>query len=526
MVLDELVVELGLDPSKFNEGQKQALEAFKRTREEARSLGSDVESQGAKTTEFFMGLKREALGLVGLFLGGRGITEFVQHITTLDAQTGRLARTMNMSARDLSTWQGAATQAGGSAEGISSALQGATTDMNKFMLTGQGTLASVLRPLGVSIFDNNQRLKTAGDLFLELADAAQKIGDPARAAAYLSLIPGMNQETINLLLQGRSAVQGLLREAREAGGTTAESAAEAVENQKSLALLERTAESTGRTLLTSLLPSLVAVLNQLRAAVKGGTDPTGGKSLWDFLTTVPEVHVIPGSLVDVYRRGLAGEYRSFRELWEAPKNSTTFASPAVEDARSGLGAGLRSRAQGGGNWQNFLSGLSFLETSQTGAPSGSSTARGYFQFLQGTADRAQRAGIGDPRQGGYSDQAQRTRQYIQTFYPAAAEAIERGDFSAASQMLRGEWPSLPGGSQPQSADRYRTFSDELRGGGPRPPGQLLPSPGRTSQTNNTHITIGSISLPSVREPRDFPEGLRQHLDRTAFAAQADYGLTG
>src|SRR6202051_875714 len=97
IVLDELVLVLGLDPAKFNQGQKDALEAFRKTQEAATKGGKDIESQGAKTLEFFINLKREALGLLAVFLGGRGFGEIVHHITSLDSSTERLSRTFGTS---------------------------------------------------------------------------------------------------------------------------------------------------------------------------------------------------------------------------------------------------------------------------------------------------------------------------------------------------------------------------------------------------------------------------------------------
>ena len=124
-VVDSLVVLLNLDPTQFTQGQKDALAALQKTREGAVASGKDIEAQGKKVTEYFGSLKMKALGMVAVFLGGaRGIAEFTSFVTHLDASTGRLARTMNISASELSAWQGAAEQTGGSAEGASSAIGG------------------------------------------------------------------------------------------------------------------------------------------------------------------------------------------------------------------------------------------------------------------------------------------------------------------------------------------------------------------------------------------------------------------
>lgn len=264
-VIESLVIELGLDPKKFTQGQKDALENFKRGQDQAISFGKNIEREGQRVGDVFAKLKGEALGLVTVFLGGKGIKDFVGYVTSLDAATGRAAYTLRESAQELSAWEGASAQVGGQVGGITSAMQGLSGAMNQFMLTGQGPFLAVMTHLGVSLFDGNNKLKTASQMFLEIAEAVHKLNesDPARAAATLSMIPGANQDSINLMIKGRGALEGLLKDARAAGGTTFESAQAAAEYQKQLSLLERSATSLGRALLTTLAPALVAVADSL-----------------------------------------------------------------------------------------------------------------------------------------------------------------------------------------------------------------------------------------------------------------------
>src|SRR3990167_1651110 len=106
IVFDQLVVELGLDPTKLNQGQRDALESFRKTREEATAFGKGIESQEGKLVNFFSTLKREVLTVAAILLGGRGIKETIGFVTTLDAATARSAKTINMATRELSAWQG------------------------------------------------------------------------------------------------------------------------------------------------------------------------------------------------------------------------------------------------------------------------------------------------------------------------------------------------------------------------------------------------------------------------------------
>ena len=81
---------------------------------------------------------------------------------------------------------------------------------------------------------------------------------------------------------------------------------------------------------------------------------------------------------------------------------------------------------------------------------------GFFQTNQADVDDAVRHGV-DPSvasamnngggNGNYSldQQANATAEYIRVRYPAAYDAASRGDYDTANSMLKGKWPSLPGG---------------------------------------------------------------------------------
>lgn len=265
-VIDSLVVTLGLDPRQFTQAQKDAIASLDKLVDTATRNANQVEAQGKKINEVFGALKREAIGILGVFLAGRGIKDFIGYMTSLDAATGRTSYTLNMSARELSAWQGAVEQTGGSASSITGTLQGLSGEMNRFMLTGQSSLLPIVNALGLGLFDGNKNLKTAGTLLLEISDAVSKM-DPARATAFLSMIPGMNQDTVNLLIKGRAAVEGYLEAARKSGGTTKESAEQAAEFQKQMALLTRSAEDLSRTLWSLAASPLTNVLTKMREII-------------------------------------------------------------------------------------------------------------------------------------------------------------------------------------------------------------------------------------------------------------------
>jgi muramidase (phage lysozyme) len=342
----------------------------------------------------------------------------------------------------------------------------------------------ILSRLGISLYDSNRNLKTAGDLWLELSAAVQGM-NAREATAFLQMIPGATQSMINFALMGPGAMKEYIAAARQAGVTTAQSAAEAREYQRALTRLDDSASGLGRTLLVKLEPALTAVANALTLLLQGGLKPT----------TPQEAREL----------GTIGEGGTFM----------TTGDDKMSSARAALAQKLRQYSgpnTGNSNFDNFLSGLSFLETEHRNVGNASSSAQGYFQFLKGTSQKARAAGLQDPSVGSYQDQASATMSYIRHFYPEAASAIDKGDFGKAIPMLKGEWPSLPGGSQPQSTSRYSTF------------GSMLGGAGGGASSKSVTVNVGGVT---VNTSSGNGEGIANEVDgalrRSITAGAANYG---
>lgn len=331
-VLDAFVVELGLDPTKFQQGQKEAYEALRNTTEQAVKGGKEIEAQGAKVSEYFNGVKRQALGLAALLVGGAGVKEFVQNITTADAATARMSRILNISAKELSAWQGAARLAGGSAESITGSLHGFNQEMNRFMLTGEASFLPALNAMGIGILDEQGKIKTTTQLLIEMSDAMEKMNaqDQGRASAHLSMIPGMNQETINLLLKGPDALRRMLADTRSMTSVTKESADQAERLASAWARTQIYAENLGRTILDKVSPallSLLAVVIYLGAKISGAPLPKEDPGEKAARLRAEEASKAPArSFMD--RLGKRETmWESLRRLWAAPEDASAAPRP-------------------------------------------------------------------------------------------------------------------------------------------------------------------------------------------------------
>jgi hypothetical protein len=286
VVIDELIVVLGLDSRRFTEGQRDALAAFKKTREGAQEFGKDVEAQGMKLSEVFSAVRKGALGIVGAFAGNEAV-QFVNHVANMDAATGRWAKTIGISVEGLSRWQNMIRQVGGDANSATSTLSALQQQIETVRQGGgmfEGGFASLMNQAGVSIRDDANASLTKIRRFIMGQVESGKMR-PEEAATYLRRVPGMNQEMLNLILMSTKAFNELAAAVEKVGKASEDSAKAGQELQKSGALIAEFWESVAR----RVLPAVGAVAKAISAIMTADS------------------HGAPGSLLDRLTRWMTGQ---------------------------------------------------------------------------------------------------------------------------------------------------------------------------------------------------------------------------
>jgi hypothetical protein len=258
-IVDSLVVELELDPSKFESGRRQADDAFDKTKLKAAKVGEEIEGQTKKLAEGFGAVKTNVLGLFAAFTGV-GIAAFTAQMVHTDAATGRAAKTFGMATKELGAWQGAVELAGGKAADANAGIGSLIQTLETAKVTGD---PSALLPwaqwaqIDVRGLDG---LKTATELYLELADKMKSMRP--EAAFTLANRLGVPAGMIPLLMQGREAAQAYLDQMAKIGNVTQEDAAAAIkfENSWTQAWTRIKAAASG------FYPILTALADQLTIA--------------------------------------------------------------------------------------------------------------------------------------------------------------------------------------------------------------------------------------------------------------------
>ena len=262
-IVDSLIVSLGLDPSGFTKGQKEAAAAQAKLKSGSLDSANEIEKANAKAGESVAALGRKFLGLYVLLTAGKGVKQFVADITAADAALGRTARNLDMSGRNLSAWQNAATVAGGSAEGITGTLRGLTSEMQKAALTGQSSVIPAFRALGINLADAKGHARDATDVLRDMNKVFnERHLDPARFTE-IAHMAGIDDGTIALLEKTTGEFTKLIDE-QQKYAASADDIDAAQKRQSGWRQLLITSQSVGRTILTAVTPAIIGVMKAVQ----------------------------------------------------------------------------------------------------------------------------------------------------------------------------------------------------------------------------------------------------------------------
>lgn len=480
-VIDSLVVELGLDPKKFTQGQKDAIAAFKKTQEEAVSGAKSIEAQAAKTEAMLGKVQSRFLALLSLFVGGKGLKDFIVDTTKVNAETGRTAQLFETTTKALSAWRTVANLTGGSAQGMTSAIGGLITQFQNFALTGESNVIPYFRALNIDIADTTGKMRSMDDIMLDLADRFSKL-DPAKARAFGQAL-GFDEATISLLLRGRAAVKGLLDEAKTLGTVTKEDAEASAKLVKEWNAMEASATHLGRTILTALTPAITK-------AAQRWTEIFKEWSTGQIIT--------PGSFID--------------KLINPPRNSSgaepseVWGGPAKQSLRSKGGAGTTSLATAAlaHSLQSEIPGIdrftAFNDTYHALLGRGSAHQRG--QAVDFTLkDKAQSVAV--------------AAQVRQKLAEMGIDATVIDEYSKPSRGSTGGHIHVQFNSAGAAARYAELASNGQRGAG---------AVSNSSSSSSSQVTIGKIEV--VTQATDAPgiaKDIKPAIERHSFATQANNG---
>ncbi len=272
-VIDSLVVLLGLDASNYKKGRETA---EKETAETARKAQASADAITKSLTE----VGRTVASLFLGFESASGLTKWLGGLNAGEAQLGRTAANIGMSAHELNKWGSAVTLAGGSAADAQGAFSQLTKDFQT-MSTGAGppsALLELLRNRGVNIRDQNGALRNQGQIFEELADKTAQYGRAYQITMFTAA--GLSQGEAEYLAQSKELRADQLRLAEQNNNVDEDSVRKAQELQEYWRNIQLQIEGAGQKVLLTLTPYIkdaFLTVQNLMAAFKdnGGLTAVG-----------------------------------------------------------------------------------------------------------------------------------------------------------------------------------------------------------------------------------------------------------
>lgn len=263
-MIDSLLIELRLDPSNFDKGQKAAIGAFNKAKEAAEKDAKAIEASARHAADAISSIADAALTLFAVFTGGRAIKDFIEQTTNANAALARLSQNIGVAPDNLSAWEKAVERAGGSAEGAASSFQ-SLSDAIQAIKTGDTHIVPILARLqglgGTRIdFING----TPDQVFAAVSKDLQAIArsNPALAHSLGRQLP-IDEGTLNFLLQRNVGAE--LSRSRDLGVLTPEQVKNLQDLQDKWIAFQQKMGILFERLAADAAPFIAAVLNFLTA---------------------------------------------------------------------------------------------------------------------------------------------------------------------------------------------------------------------------------------------------------------------
>ncbi len=261
--IDSLVVKLLLDAKEFNTGKEATKKGLKEASEEANRTGKALKKVGEDGGKGFDSVARAAAKFLAVIGGAYAIKTFIQNTIESNAALDRFSKNLGAATRTVSAWSNAAEIAGGSAGGLQGTMDMLSKAQTQLQLTGESSLIPYFSQLGISMADAYGRARPVNDVLLDLADRFGQMD--RRTAVNMGEMMGIDPGTMNLLIQGRRAVEDMIARQKEYNAISKEQAAEATRLREKIIKSRQSFEAMGRKLLSDVTPALEWLLSKLQA---------------------------------------------------------------------------------------------------------------------------------------------------------------------------------------------------------------------------------------------------------------------
>ena len=211
---------------KISANVRGAVKAMKRVQKESDKTGVSFKKMAAAMIAAGAGLK--ALDLAGMALAAtfrmsfRVLEESTVEMAKFGDRMAKQARMVGVTAEEYQGYEFAAQRAGTSVKAVSNGLKKLGRVMTDAQ-QGSRQLEETFAALGIEIAESDGKLRPVNEVFLELADKAQVLGESAERTGVLMLLLGRSgTEMANLMEGGAAGIEELQARLVELNGMMSE----------------------------------------------------------------------------------------------------------------------------------------------------------------------------------------------------------------------------------------------------------------------------------------------------------------
>ena len=263
-VIDTLLIEIGIDPTRFTKDYKNYLGRLNEVKDQTKKQATGIEEHGKKIGETFGLVTKRLLGLTAVFVGASSIISFVERITNADTALGRFSARVGVGVSTLSNWRNAGELMGGTAEGISAVFEHLNSDIQQFKYTGESSLIPLFRTLSAAGGHVVEITQPLNEMLMAISANLEQIAktDP-RGANYIARLLGADEATAAAMVRGPQALQNFIDKAKQLGQVTDEDTKAATRLTESWRSVEQAATNLNRALTTKFSGFVTPVLDWL-----------------------------------------------------------------------------------------------------------------------------------------------------------------------------------------------------------------------------------------------------------------------
>ncbi|MEA4836874.1 MAG: hypothetical protein VB101_01125 [Rhodospirillaceae bacterium] len=263
MNVRELVIKLVLNRS----GLKTELDKTKRGLDDAGQGGRKAGEQIKQGADNASGGVRQLVGVLGktvALLGGLAMAKSaVSNYLELAASIDRTSASLGMSVERFQQWRGVAELAGTEGDEIGNTFRDMSDYITDALKFDSGPLKEISKEIGVRLTDASGKARDTEAVFLDLADAFNKL--PAQQAAGYGMQLSFDPAIIALLQKGSAEIEVLLAKQKELGLLTKADTEAAVKARAAIGYLGKSIESIVGVLVRAALPALQWLAERLTA---------------------------------------------------------------------------------------------------------------------------------------------------------------------------------------------------------------------------------------------------------------------